>query len=159
MGDAGFEIGVVENALQAVSLGHLILMDERLMRAAQWGRDIQTDCLDFRLGLPVAAAPSGRRAGGSTPTAGGFIARLKPGFARGPDAAMRGYAPGLRSAAGSACRAAIRVGFGANTRMQMHRRCFHRRTNRGETEGQDTKDGNVERTAHVGAFAEVRGES
>ena len=160
VGDAVFEIGIVEDALQAVGLGHLVLMHEGFMRTAQWGGDVQTHCLQLWLGQPVTATPSGRGAGGAM--AGGWSggARLKMRPASGLGA-TRGYRfPGRRFTARFPGWPGIRVSFGTNAGMQVHRRGSQRRSDGGETEGQDKKRGNVERTSHVvGAIAEVRGES
>jgi hypothetical protein len=34
MSDTVVKVGIIENALQAIGLGHLVLMHQRLMRAA-----------------------------------------------------------------------------------------------------------------------------
>jgi hypothetical protein len=161
MRDAVFEIGIVEDALQAVGLGHLVLMHERFMRAAEWGGDVQTDCLQLWLGQSGTATPANRSAGRSTASWSGVIARLKARPASGLGAATRGYLlSGWRFAGRLSGCPGIRVSFGTNAGMQMHRSGFQRRSDGGETEGQDKKRGNVERTSHVvGASAEVRGES
>jgi hypothetical protein len=59
MSDTVLEIGIIQDALQAIGFGHLVLMHQGFMRAAQRRRYIQSRPQENGLRRCVTTAPSG----------------------------------------------------------------------------------------------------